>query len=60
MPIMSLTDVVAGLPDPGRETADTLHGLTDLMVIATCAVIGGADSWEAIAESGRTKDTFFG
>jgi predicted transposase YbfD/YdcC len=33
--------------------------LTDILSIATCAVIGGAESWEAIAEYGRTKTDFF-
>ncbi len=28
-------------------------------MIATCAVIGGADSWEAIASYGRSKEPFF-
>jgi len=28
------------------ETANKLHKLVDILVIATCAVIGGADGWE--------------
>jgi predicted transposase YbfD/YdcC len=59
MPPLPLTDVFAELPDPRRETANKLHRLTDILVIATCAVIGGAESWEAIAEYGRTKEPFF-
>lgn len=59
MPPMSLTDVFAGLPDPRRDTRNKLHGLTDILVIATAAVLGGAESWEAIAEFGRTKEAFF-
>jgi predicted transposase YbfD/YdcC len=59
MPPLPLTDVFAQLPDPRRETANKLHRLTDILVIATCAVIGGAESWEAIAEYGRTKEAFF-
>jgi predicted transposase YbfD/YdcC len=59
MPPLPLTDVFAELPDPRRETANKLHRLTDILVIATCAVIGGAESWEAIAEYGRTKEAFF-
>ena len=47
------------LPDPRRETANKLHALTDILTIATCAVIGGAEAWEAIAEYGRTKADFF-
>jgi len=60
MPSLPLTDVFADLPDPRRDTRNKLHELTDILVIATCAVIGGAESWDAIAEYGRTKAAFFG
>lgn len=59
MPPLPFTDVFAELPDPRRETANKLHRLTDILTIATCAVIGGAETWEAIAEYGRTKEPFF-
>lgn len=54
-----LVAVFAAVPDPRRATANTLHLLSDILVIATCAVIGGADSWDSIAEYGRTKKVFF-
>src|SRR3954470_7033027 len=59
MPALPLTAVFDDLPDPRRATANKLHGLTDILAIATCAVISGAESWEAIAEYGRTKADFF-
>ena len=59
IPPMPLTAVLDGLPDLRRQTRNKLHRLTDILVIATCAVIGGAESWEAIAEYGRTKAEFF-
>jgi predicted transposase YbfD/YdcC len=59
MPPLPITAIFADLPDPRRETANKLHHLSDILVIATCAVIGGAESWEAIAEYGRTKEAFF-
>src|SRR4051812_33320907 len=59
MPLLPITDIFADVPAPRRETANTLHCLTDILAIATCAVIGGAESWEAIAEYGRTKEAFF-
>ena len=59
MPVLPLTAVFDDLPDPRRDTANKLHALTDLLVIATSAVIGGAESWEAIAEYGRAKGAFF-
>jgi predicted transposase YbfD/YdcC len=36
-----------------------LHPLTDILVIATCAVIAGADTWEEVAEYGKSKEGFF-
>lgn len=59
MQALPLTSVFVALPDPRRDTANKLHALTDILSIATCAVIGGAESWEAIAEYGRTKADFF-
>src|SRR3954451_20934458 len=59
MPPLPITAVFDGLPDPRRETANKLHRLADILTIATCAIIGGAESWEAIAEYGRTKQAFF-
>jgi predicted transposase YbfD/YdcC len=57
--LLPLTTVFADVPDPRMETANKLHRLVDILVIATCAVIGGADGWEEIAEYGRAKEDFF-
>src|SRR4051812_2319295 len=35
------------------------HELTDIVVIGLCAVLGGANSWEAIALFGRSKKDWF-
>ena len=56
---LPLSAVFDGLPDPRRDTRNKLHRLADILAIATCAIIGGAESWEAIAEYGRTKADFF-
>ena len=56
---LPLAAVFEELPDPRRQTKNKLHVLTDILTVATCAVIGGAESWEAIAEYGRTKADFF-
>ena len=56
---LPITAVFDGLPDPRRETANKRHHLTDILTIATCAVIGGADSWDAIAAYGEAKEAFF-
>jgi predicted transposase YbfD/YdcC len=59
MPPLPLTAVFDDLPDPRRDTRNKLHRLTDILALATGAVIGGAETWEAIAEYGRTKEAFF-
>ena len=57
---LSLTTVFADVPDPRRDTENKLHLLTDILTIATCAIIAGADGWEQIAEYGQAKEEFFG
>jgi predicted transposase YbfD/YdcC len=47
------------LPDPRRQTKNKLHALTDILTIAVCAIISGAEGWEQIAEYGRRKEAFF-
>jgi predicted transposase YbfD/YdcC len=56
---LALTAVFADLTDPRRDTKNKIHPLTDILVIATCAVIAGADGWEEVAEYGRSKEEFF-
>jgi predicted transposase YbfD/YdcC len=56
---LSITAVFDTVTDPRRDTENKLHLLTDILAITTCAVIGGAETWEAIAEFGRTKESFF-
>ena len=55
---LPLTTVFADLPDPRRDL-HTKHALVDLLVIATCAVISGAEGWDQVAEYGRRKTGFF-
>jgi predicted transposase YbfD/YdcC len=59
MAALPLTAVFADLPDPRRDTGNKLHALTDILAVATCAVIGGAETWDAIALFGRCKESFF-
>jgi predicted transposase YbfD/YdcC len=56
---LPLATVFDDLPDPRRQTRNKLHALTDILTIAVCAVIGGAQGWEQIAEYGRRKEAFF-
>lgn len=50
----SLVDHFALLPDP-RIDRTKRHLLLDIVVIAVCAVICGADTWVDLAEYGRAK-----
>jgi len=47
------------LPDPRRVTMNLRHKLIDILVIAICAIICGADSWVAVAEFGKAKEQWF-
>jgi predicted transposase YbfD/YdcC len=51
---VSVVEHFADLPDPRLERT-RLHELLDVIVIATCAVICSAESWEDVAEFGRSK-----
>ena len=46
------------ITDP-RIDRTKLHKLLDILVIALCAIIAGADSWEDVAEFGRAKKEWF-
>ena len=58
MPV-SLTTVFVDVSAPRRDTKNKVHCLADILTIATCAVIAGAEGWEQIAEYGRSKEAFF-
>lgn len=46
------------LEDPRLERS-RLHKLIDILVIAICAVICGADTWEDVAAFGKAKQAWF-
>lgn len=46
------------LTDP-RVERTKLHQLFDILVIAICAILAGADNWEDIADFGRAKQAWF-
>jgi predicted transposase YbfD/YdcC len=48
----------AELIDP-RRVCQCQHELTDVIVIALCAVLSGANSWQAIAVFGESKKEWF-
>jgi DDE_Tnp_1-associated len=54
----SLFEKVEGIKDPRMERKK-LHSLKDILVIAVCGTICGADNWEDIAEFGESKQEWF-
>lgn len=53
----TIGDFFSGITEP-RES-NKRHKLIDIITIALCAVICGADSWEDIEEFGETKKDWF-
>ena len=53
MPVASLQEHFSELTDPRRR--EVMYPLINVVVIAVCAVICGADDFVAIAKWGRTK-----
>ena len=51
---LSLAHHFAGLTDP-RIDRSRLHELLDIVAIAICAVVAGADSWDDIEDFGKAK-----
>jgi len=54
MPV-SIADHFGGLEDP-RRAQGTRHQLLDIILIAICAVICGADGWEDVQAFGEAKE----
>ena len=55
----SLNAHFSTLSDPRRETANKRHKLIDIVVIAICGVICGADDFNSIASFGEAKQEWF-
>lgn len=54
----TLFDSLAGIKDP-RIDRHKRHSLIDILVIALCASICGAEGWEDIEEFGKSKHEWF-
>ena len=54
-PIASIKVHFSHLPDPRTDKSRIRHQLLDMVVIAICAVICGADSWVAVESFGHAK-----
>jgi hypothetical protein len=55
--LLDLLASFATLPDP-RCAGRTRHSFPNLLVIAVCAVVAGAETWVAIARYGRLKQAW--
>lgn len=55
----SVTDHFAELDDPRRETANRRHEFIDILTIALCAVIGGANHWTTVVTFAQAKEEWF-
>ena len=54
----SLMEHLRQVPDPRIERTRR-HELMDILVIAPCAVIGGADNWVDVVQFGKAKKEWF-
>lgn len=57
-PAITISEHFADLEDP-RIDRTKLHQLLDIIIIAICAVICGADTWVAVEEFGNAKIGWF-
>lgn len=55
----AMTEYFSSLTDP-RVDRNKLHKLLDIIVISICAVISGADGWEAIEDYGNVRKEWLG
>jgi H+/Cl- antiporter ClcA len=54
--IVAIEEHFSSLPDPRRTTANQRHKFIDVLVIAICGAICGADGWTAIEQFGKAKE----
>jgi predicted transposase YbfD/YdcC len=57
--IIAVEEHFKSLPDPRRKTANQRHKFIDILVIAICGAICGADGWVAIEKFGEAKEEWF-
>lgn len=55
---LSLMEYFGEVPDP-RMLRTQRHELLDILAVALCAVIGGADHWTEVVEFGQSKLAWF-
>lgn len=55
----SMTTHFQSLPDPRKPTENTRHKFIDILAIAICGAICGANDWVAVATFGTAKEPWF-
>jgi predicted transposase YbfD/YdcC len=55
----SVRNFFASLPEPRKRPSRVKHPLLTLVVIALCATIAGADTWEAIVKFAHLRQAWF-
>jgi predicted transposase YbfD/YdcC len=56
-PLQSLEDHFGDMPEP-RVEGRCEHRLVEIIIVAICGVLCGANSWSEIEQYGRTKEAF--
>jgi predicted transposase YbfD/YdcC len=54
---MTLTEAFAGLPDPRTGPAQR-HDLREMILMALCAVMSGAEGWDDMEDWGQAHETW--
>ncbi len=57
--IESIENSFSTMSDPRRETKNKHHNFIDILVIAMCGAICGANHWTGISAYGRAKESWF-
>ena len=56
----TIVDYLSEIQDCRLDNANKRHELIDILVIALCGMLSGADDWVSIAQYGREKEEWFG
>ncbi|MDH3327542.1 MAG: ISAs1 family transposase [Gammaproteobacteria bacterium] len=57
--VSSIENNFSNMEDPRKETKNKNHNFVDILVIAMCGAICGANHWTSIAAYGRAKEDWF-
>ncbi len=55
----SIIEYLADISDPRRDNANKRHDFIDILVIALCGMLSGADDWVSIELYGKSKENWF-